>query len=107
MFGNIGMPELIIIFVIILLLFGGRKLPEVGQNLGKAIKSFKDGISGSVADLDKKEDPATAEASSSAQTLADRSAGRSPVKELPREADAAPSVPAAQREPDREPAKRG
>ena len=40
MFG-IGMPELIVILVIILLIFGAAKLPEIGKALGKAIKEFK------------------------------------------------------------------
>jgi sec-independent protein translocase protein TatA len=40
MFG-IGMPELIIILVIILIIFGAGKLPEIGAGLGKAIKNFK------------------------------------------------------------------
>ncbi len=38
---DIGMPELLVIFVIILVLFGGKKLPEVGKSLGEAIKNFK------------------------------------------------------------------
>ncbi|MBU0990859.1 MAG: twin-arginine translocase TatA/TatE family subunit [Proteobacteria bacterium] len=40
MFG-IGMPELIIILVIILIIFGAGKLPEIGAGLGKGIKNFK------------------------------------------------------------------
>ena len=40
MFG-IGMPELIIILVIILIIFGAGKLPEIGAGVGKAIKNFK------------------------------------------------------------------
>lgn len=39
--GNIGMGELIVIFLIILLLFGANKLPEIGSSLGKAIREFK------------------------------------------------------------------
>jgi sec-independent protein translocase protein TatA len=41
MFGSIGMPELIIIFVIALIVFGPRKLPELGRSLGKSLAEFK------------------------------------------------------------------
>lgn len=41
MFGPIGMPELIIIFVIALIVFGPRKLPELGKSLGRSLAEFK------------------------------------------------------------------
>jgi len=50
MFG-IGMPELIIILIIILIIFGAGKLPEIGAGMGKAIRNFKKATS----DTDKKE----------------------------------------------------
>lgn len=42
---NLGMTELIVIFAIILVLFGGRRLPGLGKALGDTIREFKDGIS--------------------------------------------------------------
>ena len=50
MFG-IGMPELIIILVIILIIFGAGKLPEIGAGMGKAIRNFK----GATSDPEKKD----------------------------------------------------
>lgn len=44
MFG-LGMPELIVILVIVVIIFGASRLPQLGEGLGKAIKGFKKGIS--------------------------------------------------------------
>ena len=44
--GPIGLPELLIILVIILLIFGARKLPEIGSSLGKGIRTFKSAVTG-------------------------------------------------------------
>jgi TatA/E family protein of Tat protein translocase len=41
MFGSIGMPELVIIFVIALIIFGPRKLPELGRSLGRSLGEFR------------------------------------------------------------------
>lgn len=43
MFG-LGMPELLVILVLVLLIFGAGKLPEIGAGLGKAIRGFKKGV---------------------------------------------------------------
>lgn len=45
MLGGIGMTELIVILVIVLVIFGAGKLPEVGSALGKGIKNFKSSVS--------------------------------------------------------------
>jgi sec-independent protein translocase protein TatA len=47
MFGNLGWTEVILVFLIFLLLFGARRLPEIGQSLGKGIREFKKSITGS------------------------------------------------------------
>jgi sec-independent protein translocase protein TatA len=39
--GSVGVPELIIILVIALIIFGAGKLPQIGENMGKAIRNFK------------------------------------------------------------------
>jgi len=54
MFG-IGMPELVLILVICLLVFGAAKLPEIGRNLGKAIGEFKKGMKDDETPLKKDE----------------------------------------------------
>jgi sec-independent protein translocase protein TatA len=46
MFG-LGMPELLVILVIVVIIFGANRLPQLGEGLGKAIKGFKKGISDS------------------------------------------------------------
>ena len=41
MFGSIGMPELVLIFIVALLVFGPKKLPEIGKSIGKGLAEFK------------------------------------------------------------------
>lgn len=42
--GRIGLPELLIILVIVILIFGANRLPELGRGIGKGIKNFKEGV---------------------------------------------------------------
>lgn len=44
MFGRIGTQELLVIFAIVLVIFGPKQLPKLGKTFGKTIKGFKDGI---------------------------------------------------------------
>lgn len=44
MFENMGMGELLIIMFVVLILFGGKKIPEIAKNLGKGINEFKRGL---------------------------------------------------------------
>lgn len=63
LFGSFGAGELIVIALIVLLLFGGKKIPELMKGIGKGVKSFKDGVKGiedeintDIATDDKKEE---------------------------------------------------
>lgn len=49
--GNLGTPEIIIIAIIVLLLFGGKKIPELMKGLGKGVKNFKEGVKGIEDDI--------------------------------------------------------
>jgi sec-independent protein translocase protein TatA len=60
LFAGIGFQEILVIALIVLLLFGGKKIPELMKGLGKGVKSFKDGMNGvdgePDADGEKKKD---------------------------------------------------
>ena len=66
--GGVGAPELIIILVIVLVLFGPKRLPQLGKSLGKTMKAIREGAEGKMADDDEevdadapKKEPAKAE----------------------------------------------
>ena len=54
--GIIGMQEILIIAIVVLVLFGGRKIPELMRGLGSGIKSFKEGMKDGMPDEDAKQD---------------------------------------------------
>ncbi|HDP95278.1 MAG TPA: twin-arginine translocase TatA/TatE family subunit [Candidatus Aminicenantes bacterium] len=45
MFGSLGIWEILLILLVVALLFGGRKLPDLGRGLGEGIKNFRDSLS--------------------------------------------------------------
>jgi sec-independent protein translocase protein TatA len=96
MFGPIGMPELILIFVVALLVFGPKKLPEIGKSLGKGLSEFKkasDELKKTIAD---EIEAGKHEAASLRQSVAE-TARLVPVPEtVPRAEGAASPEPAAQ-----------
>ena len=49
--GSVGAPEIIIIALVVLLLFGGKKIPELMRGIGKGVRSFKEGINGIEKDI--------------------------------------------------------
>lgn len=63
MFGPIGWPEIIIILIIALLLFGAKRLPEIGKSMGKAIREFKKSFKDVTDELDEDELSSTDEKS--------------------------------------------
>lgn len=65
---GIGMNELLVIAAIILLIFGGKKIPELMKGLGKGVKSFKDGVSGLDIDDEKTKDKDEVKADSTDET---------------------------------------
>ena len=46
LFGNLGWGEILIIALVVVLLFGGKKLPELMKGMGKGVRSFKEGMKG-------------------------------------------------------------
>ena len=75
--GSIGTPELIVILVIALVIFGPGKLPEVGKAIGKGINEFKDALSGPKKAVDE-----TKEAVKSATTIDVTAGGQKMMKNI-------------------------
>ncbi len=55
-FGNIGATEVVLIALVVLLLFGGKKIPELMKGLGKGVKSFKEGMNDIEKDINENTD---------------------------------------------------
>ncbi len=64
MLGGIGAPELIVIFAIVLLLFGGKKLPEVAKSMGSAMRAFRDEANSLKREIDLEAESETSGSSS-------------------------------------------
>ncbi len=57
--GNIGPWEIVLLLLLALLLFGAKRLPEIGRSLGSGMREFKDSVSGVKRDMDPQLPPAT------------------------------------------------
>ncbi|MGD0855137.1 MAG: twin-arginine translocase TatA/TatE family subunit [Dehalococcoidia bacterium] len=68
MFRNFGIWELLLVLLIVLLVFGAAKLPQIGESLGKAIRNFRKGLSG---EEDKKKEQIDASKTDSTDTKKD------------------------------------
>ncbi|MGE5277826.1 MAG: twin-arginine translocase TatA/TatE family subunit [Acidobacteriota bacterium] len=54
MFGSLGVPELLIILLIVIIIFGAGKLPQLGRGLGEGLRNFKDSVKSGEDEKDKK-----------------------------------------------------
>jgi sec-independent protein translocase protein TatA len=90
MFGSLGFTELILILVIVLIIFGAGKLPQLGEGLGKAIKGFKK----SVHEADAIEAEAQAQAAQQQMAAPSQAIPAAPVQAAPVEQPAAAAQPA-------------
>jgi sec-independent protein translocase protein TatA len=54
MFGSLGVPELLIILLIVIIIFGANKLPQLGRGLGQGMRNFKDSIKDGTTPSDDK-----------------------------------------------------
>ncbi|HKZ13992.1 MAG TPA: twin-arginine translocase TatA/TatE family subunit [Solirubrobacterales bacterium] len=68
MLGNIGPLEIIVVLIIALIVFGPKRLPELGNSLGKGIREFKDSVTGDNKDDDSDDDVKTISASQATTT---------------------------------------
>jgi sec-independent protein translocase protein TatA len=82
----IGIPELLIVLVIVLLLFGARRLPEVARGLGTGMREFKDAVTGK--DGDTEERPALPRAEAEQRAAPPPPAEPQPVEAQPAEGEA-------------------
>ncbi|HEX6626833.1 MAG TPA: twin-arginine translocase TatA/TatE family subunit [Gemmatimonadaceae bacterium] len=63
MFGNLGFPELVIIMVVILLLFGAKRIPEIAGSMGKGIREFKKNINDATREVTSETNPSLTDTS--------------------------------------------
>ena len=85
MFGNLGFPELLIIMVVILLLFGAKRIPEIAGSMGKGIREFKKNINDATREVTADSTPADSPRLTAAeleQRRAREEAERQPPKRL-------------------------
>ena len=64
MFGNLGFPELLIIMIVILLLFGAKRIPEIAGSMGKGIRQFKKNINDATREVTAETRPGEPESQS-------------------------------------------
>lgn len=76
MLGGLGGPELLVVLAIVLLLFGGNKLPEVAQSMGQAMRSFKSEANKMQQEVDAEPEPSEESNSSDSKTEPQNASGQ-------------------------------
>ncbi len=93
MFGSIGMPELMLIFLLALLIFGPKKLPEIGKSIGKGLAEFKKASDDLKRTIEHEMDQVKTETTGIKDTVAQTITGPKPVETAPPATAEGPSTP--------------
>ncbi|MEA2458172.1 MAG: sec-independent protein translocase protein TatA [Thermoleophilaceae bacterium] len=83
---NIGLPEIAIVLIIVLVIFGPKRLPQLGRSLGSGMREFKDAVTGNSKDDD--EHKLTPPPPDPAQRVTTATADETPAADRPKAADA-------------------
>src|SRR3990172_6638035 len=81
--GNIGFPELIIIFVVALLVFGAKRLPELGRSLGRGLSEFRRASSGLKTSIEREIEAADIEQVMAEKPVASKPGANKPTADQP------------------------
>jgi sec-independent protein translocase protein TatA len=85
---GIGLPEIAIVLLIVLVIFGPKRLPQLGRSLGSGMREFKDAVTGRHKDDDKDELPESSQAEPAERVTAATAAEETPAASRPKAADA-------------------
>ena len=86
---NIGLPEILIVLVIVLIIFGPKRLPDLGRSLGSGMREFKDAVTGNRKDDDDEQPGLTSPPPDPAERVtATAAADETPAANRPKAADA-------------------
>jgi sec-independent protein translocase protein TatA len=85
---NIGLPEIAIVLLIVLVIFGPKRLPQLGRSLGSGMREFKDAVTGNRKDDDDDSPELAAPAPDPAERVTTATADETPAGSRPKAADA-------------------
>ena len=85
---SIGLPEIAIVLLIVLVIFGPKRLPQLGRSLGSGMREFKDAVTGNRKDDDDDSPELTASSPEPAERVTTATADETPAGNRPKAADA-------------------